>query len=143
MIRKFEEKDISSCAELIMDVYNNEMWKCRWTKESAVKYIKEYVMCNRFVGFVYEEEANIIGGILSHEKVWWNQDEIFLDELFVSPHRQRSGIGSLLITELEKYCKERQLAGITLSTNKYAPAPLFYKKIGFETAEHVMYMYKI
>lgn len=38
--------------------------------------------------------------------------------------------------------KEHQLAGITLSTNRYVPAPLFYEKNDFVDCEHVLYMAK-
>ena len=40
------------------------------------------------------------------------------------------------------YVKEKGLAGITLSTNKYAPAPLFYRSNGFTDCEHVLFMAK-
>ena len=62
--------------------------------------------------------------------------------MFIRPDRQRQGLGTLLLSEAEKYVKEHQLAGITLSTNKYAPAPLFYKKNGFVDCEHVAFMAK-
>ena len=48
----------------------------------------------------------------------------------------------LLLDEIEKYVKENKLAGVTLSTNKYAPAPLFYRKNGFTDCEHVIFMAK-
>ena len=35
-----------------------------------------------------------------------------------------------------------KIGGITLSTNKYAPAPKFYEKNGFVNCEHVMFMAK-
>lgn len=143
MIRELGLKDTEACAELLMSVYNNELWQCRWTKENAVRYIEEYIHHERFIGYVYEDEGQVVGAILSHAKVWWNQDELFVDEMFVSPDRQRAGIGTLLLQTLEKYCEEKNLAGLTLTTNKYAPAPLFYKKNGFEVAEHVLYMYRV
>ena len=43
---------------------------------------------------------------------------------------------------LRKYITEKGLAGITLSTNKYAPAPHFYSKNGFMNCEHVIFMAK-
>ena len=44
--------------------------------------------------------------------------------------------------QLEKYVKENGFAGITLSTNKYAPAPDFYRKNGFADCGHVLFMAK-
>ena len=62
--------------------------------------------------------------------------------MFVLPEKQGQGIGTLLLKEVEKYIHEKHLAGITLSTNKYAPAPKFYEKNGFVQCEHVIFMAK-
>ncbi len=55
---------------------------------------------------------------------------------------QGSGIGTALLNTVEEYVKKHGLAGMTLSTNKYASAPKFYEKNGFENCEHVIFMAK-
>ncbi len=55
---------------------------------------------------------------------------------------QRKGHGTMLLKQVEDYVKDKGLAGITLSTNKYAPAPKFYQKNGFKDCEHVLFMCK-
>ena len=64
------------------------------------------------------------------------------EEIPCHPARQGSGIGTALLNTVEEYVKKHGLAGMTLSTNKYAPAPKFYKKNGFENCEHVIFMAK-
>ena len=128
MIRKMKKTDIPSCAEILCAVYNNEMWQCRWTQETATTYLEDYFNANKFVGFVIEEEEKIIGAFFAHEKIWWNNSELFIDEMFILPELQRKGLGSMLIKTAEEYVTEHKLAGFTLSTNRYAPAPNFYKK---------------
>ena len=88
------------------------------------------------------DDNEIVGGLFAHEKVWWNNSEVFVEEMFVKPQFQRTGYGSLLLEEVNRYVREKGLAGITLSTNKYAPAPLFYRKNGFVDCEHVLFMAK-
>ena len=65
-----------------------------------------------------------------------------MEEMFIKPQLQRKGLGSLLLKQVEEYVREKGLAGITLSTNKYAPAPNFYRKNGFVDCEHVLFMAK-
>ncbi|MGN0641951.1 MAG: GNAT family N-acetyltransferase [Huintestinicola sp.] len=134
--------DISSCAKILCSVYNNEMWQCRWTVETAEEYLTDFFNMNKFVGYVLEDGSEIIGGIFAHEKVWWNNSEVFVEEMFIKPEEQRKGYGTLLLKQVEGYVKEKGLAGITLSTNKYAPAPLFYRSNGFTDCEHVLFMAK-
>lgn len=42
----------------------------------------------------------------------------------------------------EQYVREKGLAGITLSTNRYAPAVGFYHRNGFLDCEHVLFLCK-
>ena len=141
-IRKLTQSDIPVCAEILCSVYNNEMWQCRWEKETAVEYLTDFFEMKKFVGYVLEEEDTILGGIFAHEKVWWNNSEVFIEEMFVKPELQRKGYGSMLLQAVEEYAREKGLAGLTLSTNKYAPAPLFYKKNDFMENEYIYFMYK-
>ena len=141
-IREMLREDIPACADILCSVYNNDMWQCRWTKEVAAEYLTDFFDMKKFVGFVLVDEKEIVGGLFAHEKVWWNNSEVFVEEMFVKPEYQRTGYGSMLMEEVNRYVSEKGLAGITLSTNKYAPAPLFYRKNGFVDCEHVLFMAK-
>ena len=141
-VREMKQEDLQACAQILCRVYNNELWMCRWEQETAVSYLADFFEMKKFVGFVLCDEQQVIGAILAHEKIWWNNSEIFVEEMFITPERQRQGLGSLLLQRMEAYIREKGLAGMTLSTNKYAPAPKFYEKNGFFACEHIMFMAK-
>ncbi len=143
MIRKYVDSDLTACAEIMMKVYNNEMWQCRWSPETAKNYLQDYAGCSKFVGYTLLIDGAVKGAVFCHEKVWWNNSEIFIDEMFVSPEFQRQGYGTELLNAVEQYISEHKLAGFTLSTNRYSPAPDFYRKNGFSDAEHILFMYKV
>ena len=142
MIRKMIASDLESCAEILCSVYNNEMWQCRWSLETSKEYLCDYFDSKKFVGFVLEIDHILVGAMFCHEKLWWNNSELFVDEMFIQPDLQRIGYGSELMKAAEGYIKEHKLAGFTLSTNRYSPAPKFYKKNGFVDAKHILFMYK-
>ena len=142
MIRQMQKKDLTACAEILCAVYNNEMWQCRWTVETGAAYLEDYFDVKKFGGFVVEENDKIIGALFAHEKIWWNNSELYIDEMFIIPEMQGNGLGSRLIKTAEKYVKKYNLAGLTLCTNKYAPAPGFYRKNGFKDNEVISFMYK-
>ncbi len=118
------------------------MWQCRWTAKTATEYLMDFFEGKKFVGYILENGRDIIGSVFAHEKVWWNNSEVFAEEMFVKPEFQHKGYGSMPLRQIEKYVNECGLAGITLSTNKYAPAPGFYRKNGFSDGEHVLFMAK-
>jgi aminoglycoside 6'-N-acetyltransferase I len=136
------ETDLKASAEILCAVYNNEMWQCRWDLDTAIDYLRDYFDGKKFVGFILEIDDEVCGAIFCHEKIWWNNSELFIDEMFIKPSLQRKGYGSALLKEAEKHIAEHKLAGFTLSTNRYAPAPQFYKKNGFVDCEHVLFMAK-
>lgn len=141
-VRQMKNEDICTCANILCSVYNNEMWQCCWTDKKAIEYLTDIFQQKKFVGYVLEDGREIVGGIFAREKVWWNNSEIYVEEMFVKPELQRRGYGSLLISQIERDVKEKGFAGITLSTNKYAPAPSFYRKNGFMDCGHVLFMAK-
>ncbi len=143
MIRKFEASDLESCARILMSVYNNETWQCFWSFEKAKEYLKDIIDYKNFVGFTLLVDKDVKGAILCREKTWWNNNEIFVEEMFVSPEQQRQGYGTNLLNAVEYYIKEKGLAGFILSTNRYTSAPSFYRKNGFCDGEHVLFMYKV
>lgn len=142
MIRKMTNSDIRACAEILCAVYNNDMWQCNWTMETGTAYLEDYFNADKFVGFVLEEDDRIIGAMFSHEKIWWNNSELYVDEMFIQPEHQRKGCGSMLIKAAEEYVSDKKLAGLTLCTNKYAPAPEFYRRNGFKDNEYILFMFK-
>lgn len=95
-----------------------------------------------FIGFVAVECGEIAGAVFAHRKTWWTNDEIFVDELFVSPDHQGQGCGKLLLEAVEQIARQSGWGGVTLLTNRYHPAKSFYEKNGYSVADHVIFMYK-
>ncbi len=142
MIRKYENSDLTACAQIMMEVYNNELWQCRWSLETAKNYLQDFVDHAKFIGYTILIDNKVIGAIFAHEKNWWNNSEVFIEEMFISPELQRHGYGTELLHTVESYIKEHKLAGFTLTTNRFTPAPDFYRKNGFVDCDHVLYMGK-
>ncbi|MDB5136024.1 MAG: family N-acetyltransferase [Mucilaginibacter sp.] len=141
-IRPLTKNDINKCAELYIKSYNQPPWNYNFTLEKAIKYLTEYVDSQRFVGFVLCEEDNIAGAVLGHSKTWWTNDLLFVDEVFISPERQRLGYGKFLLDHTENFAREKGYEVITLMTNKYMPAMKFYNGIDYLQAEHFVFLFK-
>lgn len=131
MIKNFELSDLSACAEIMMSVYNNEQWQCRWSLESAESYLRDFTDCKKFLGYTLWIGGEIKGAIFCHEKIWWNNSEVFIDEMFISPQLHRKGYGTEMINVIEKHIQDHNLAGFTLLTSRNTQAPDFYKKKRF------------
>ena len=56
-IRETLQGDIPACADILCSVYNNDMWQCHWTKETAMEYLTDFFETKKFVGYVLEENG--------------------------------------------------------------------------------------
>ena len=51
-VRVMKETDIPACADILRSVYNNELWQCRWSRETAIEYLTDLPMFYKKNGFV-------------------------------------------------------------------------------------------
>ena len=75
----------------------------------------------------YDEDGNIIGGILGGTYWGW----MYVDILWVDEDHRKKGIGSRLLAEAEKEAVRRGCHHVHLDTMSWQ-APDFYKKHGYE-----------
>lgn len=120
MIREIRRSDTPACADILCSVYNNDLWQNRWERAAAIEYLTDFFCMAKFVGYVMVENGEILGALFAREKVWWSGSEVYVEELFVKRSHQGRGYGTMLIKRVEQYVQENSLAGITLSTNRYA-----------------------
>ena len=120
MIREIRRSDTPACADILCSVYNNDLWQNRGERAAAIEYLTDFFCMAKFVGYVMVENGEILGALFAREKVWWSGSEVYVEELFVKQSHQGRGYGAMLIKRVEQYVQENSLAGITLSTNRYA-----------------------
>ena len=118
-----------------------EHWGIDWTAENATEYLQDFFEQKRFVGYVYEENSEVLGCIFALCKISGSKEEIYINEMAVLPERQGHGIGKQLLNAVKDYSKEKGLAGIVLYTSEYAPAAKFYEKNGFKLSNGTICMY--
>lgn len=141
-IREIKSGDITACADILCSVYNNDLWRNRWEQATAKEYLSDVFNMPKFLGYVMVENGEILGALFAREKVWWSGSEVYVEELFVKRSHQGRGYGAMLMNCVEQYVLEKGLAGITLATNRYAPAADFYRRNGFKDCEHVLFLCK-
>jgi aminoglycoside 6'-N-acetyltransferase I len=142
MIRPYVKADLDACAHLLIESYNGSPWNDVWTVEKASSYLREFAEVRRFVGFTVWKGQELAGVTFCHEQTWWEADELYVDEFYISPKLRHQGFGTELIQELENHCRQKRLGAIVFLTNNDMPAANFYRKNGFRQGEHQIFMCK-
>jgi ribosomal protein S18 acetylase RimI-like enzyme len=141
MIRIMKNSDLTQCGSIYTKAFPIEYWGIDWTTENATEYLQDFFEQRRFVGFVYEENKEVLGCIFALRKISGSKEEIYINEMAVLPERQGQGIGKQLLNAVKDYSKDKGLAGIVLYTSEYAPAAKFYEKNGFKLSKGTICMY--
>jgi diamine N-acetyltransferase len=64
------------------------------------------------------------------------EQTLHISKIYVDRLRQRSGLGSMIITFIEAYCRKNQLEEIWLTVNRHNHGAInFYRKHGFKMLE--------
>lgn len=135
--------DLKGFAELYVKVFNAEPWNDHWTVESAYGRLCDIAKSPHFVGVQYVQDGQVKGAIFGNCEHWYEGGMHYsLKEMFISNEIQGTGIGGMLLKELEKELSALNVHAIYLFTLKNSPADRFYKKYGFSDLDKMLLMTK-
>jgi len=151
IIRKADLKDLDKVQELNNKLFELEFnnfddtLKTGWPFENEGKGYFEDMIKNEIV-FVAEIENKIVGylaGSICEQISYITETFAELDNMCIDDEYRRFGIGTLLMDEFKKYCKEKNMQNIKVTASaKNRRAIQFYMRNGFEDY-NVTLKYKI
>ena len=117
--------------------FNNfdDTLKVGWPFEKEGKKYFEYMINNQII-FIAQDEEKIVGylaGTICKDVSYITESFAELDNMYINEDYRRFGIGTLLMNEFKKYCKEKNIQNIKVTASaKNNKAINFYMKNGFE-----------
>ena len=142
MIRQMQVEDLKRCGEIYAQAFPIEHWGIDWNPDNARAYLSDYYEQKKFVGYVYEENSEIVGCVFALCKISGSKRELYINEMAVLPQMQGQGIGRALLNSVLQYSREIGLAGVVLYTSEYAPAAKFYERNGFKLSQGTICLYR-
>ena len=73
MIRIMKASDLAQCGRIYAKAFPIEHWGIDWTAENAIDYLQDFFEQKRFVGYVYEENEEVLGCIFALCKIAGSQ----------------------------------------------------------------------
>ena len=141
IIRKAGLEDLTSIQKLndnLFDLeFNNfdDTLKREWALEKDGQEYFEDMIKNEIV-FVAQIEDKIVGylaGSICERISYITESFAELDNMCIDDEYRRFGIGTLLMDEFKKYCREKNMQNIKVTASaKNSRAIQFYMKNGFE-----------
>lgn len=143
MIRKYEPRDLSGCAEVFCGAFSAAPWHESWTASLAETRISELTGTPFSRGFVYEQEGRILALAAGRVCTYLHGREYVIDEFCVSAETQGRGIGSELMRQIMQEMKAEGCVSIVLQTTHGYPSERFYLKNGFQRSPDMITMFRM
>jgi predicted N-acetyltransferase YhbS len=124
-IRPANEDDADALASLINDAFRSERFFSDEDRTNPAG-VRDYMQKGIFL--VAEAGLDIVGCVYLEPR----GDRFYLGLLSVNPSRQKKGLGSLLMTIAEEYCRAAKARGIDLRiVNVRKELPAYYQRFGY------------
>lgn len=140
--RKLNNNEIGLYSELYESVFAEEPWNEEFDTKLVRKYFQMCCESNMYGGFVAKEKEIVCGVITYYLKPGTSGTVIYIDELFVREDSRKKGVGSTLISQVEKVRAKRDAVSIIIHTDENSDAYRLYKFLGFECDGELVSLYK-
>ena len=121
---------------LYIEHYNGHEGGC-WTEETAGRRIAQVLtMQGSYSLIMKDEEENVCGFLMGYYKQYDDIVGYTLEEILIAHDHQNKGLGSMLLSELEKRVKEIGASCIELQAVKDEMHERYYGKAGYHDAKN-------
>ena len=132
MFRKIGTSEFPQIKELFTSVFTRDPWNDDWSDERQLNlYLMDLIAQSNSLTYGLYDEDILIGLSMGRIKHWYSGTEYCIDEFCVRTDRQKNGIGTYFLGEIQNHMRELGLVHIYLQTESDVPAYAFYQKNGF------------
>lgn len=130
-IISINQTHLQKCAELYSNVFSLEPWNENWNEKIALKRLSHFYNSDGFIGIIALKQNNVIGFALGNVEPFLHGDIFYLREMCVNSDMQNCGIGTKILSEIEKELFIKKIKSVYLFTDRKIPATKFYLKHGY------------
>lgn len=130
---EFDASRLTAATSLFVDVFNAPPWNDRWTTDSARQRLSDLLETPGYAGrALVDTDGYLLGLVGGYRQRWYDGWHFYLAEMAVSRDRQRTGLGSRLLTGFLDTLDD--VDGFYLLTQADGAAASFYARHGFRPA---------
>jgi len=133
-IKLATKNDLTQCAKILRDIYNNNVLNEGWTEKSSNEICDFYFKLQPDLFFVAKDNEKVIGFTFSFIKPWADGNQLMAEELSVDKDYRKQKVATRLLKTLVQSAKERYnitvVNGTTYDGENKMPYS-WYERIGF------------
>lgn len=141
-IKELSPSEVEKAARLFIDVFAADPWCEEWLEADAQRRIAELMATPAAIALAASADNHILGFAIGAVEQQSKGRCLIIREFCVSSAERRKGLGKRLLTAIEEHCRDQGIELIGLSTQKGAPAFMFYEDQGYSGVDGEIYMTK-
>ncbi len=134
------QKDLQSCARILMDNYNSSVLNEGWTIKTATKLCNFFYKMQPDLFFVAKDGDKVVGFTFSYIKPWAKGEVLMIEELSVDKRYRKQQIATNLLLNLVTIAKKNykvvSVNGTTYIDKNGMPYS-WYDKINFKKVDEL------
>jgi aminoglycoside 6'-N-acetyltransferase I len=135
-IRDTVASDLEALASLFVECFSTAPWKEPWTRAAAAHRLHLFASSPTFRGAIALEAGQAVAMAMGQVEGWLEGNLFLLQEMCVSPSRQRSGVGTRILEYLlARVSRSDQVRSSYLLTDALSTAESFYLRRGFRQSD--------
>lgn len=136
LIREINENDLTECGRIYSRVFSAPPWEESWSASTACHRLEHFYHSKGFIGLLAQDK-DITAFVMGNTEPFLDDNWYYLREMCVDTPYQNRGIGSLLLSELDKKLMTLNVRNIYLTTDKHIHAAQFYLNNGFDYRDNM------
>ena len=137
---RVDETHLAELAGLYVEVFSAPPWNEEWPVEAAETRLAEILGTPGSLGLLARADESNLAFVLGFFETYNDGRDFYLKEMCVAPSRQRQGLGTALLAELERRLALSGARKVYLLTARDSPAEAFYSRSGYYTSEKMAMM---
>lgn len=133
-IKLATKNDLTQCAKILRDIYNNNVLNEGWTEKSSNAICDFYFKLQPDLFFVAKDNERVVGFTFSFIKPWADGNQLMAEELSVDKDYRKQKVTKRLLKTLVQQAKQRYnitvVNGTTYDGENKMPYS-WYQRIGF------------
>ena len=130
--RQMEKGETEAVKALFTAVFTAEPWMDDWSDEAQLNlYLQDLMGQGNSLTYGLFEGEELVALSMGRIKHWYTGTEYCIDEFCVRADKQRQGVGSRFLREIEADIRAKGMTHLFLLTETDVPAYQFYQKNGF------------
>ena len=114
--------------QLYVNTFNAEPWNEKWTLETANMRINDYLKNPMAMAYEGQLDGKCVGFLMGYSTSFLGMREFYIEDFVITTELQRMGLGTEMLSFVQKDLSNRGINSITLLTEKELPSEKFYHK---------------